>query len=122
MNTISQIGRLTRDPELRATANGKSVCLMRVAVERPKINGEDRGADYFTVVAWNGLGETCAKYLVKGREIGYTGRLAHREWDDDKGHHEAVEIVANTVDFLRAGKAEQPDPAPVGADGEPIPF
>ena len=72
MNQVQLIGRLTRDPELGATAGGKPVCDMRLAVPR-----RDRDADpvYVDLVAYDALAETCAVHLEKGRQVAVTGRL-----------------------------------------------
>src|SRR5205823_4397108 len=72
MNSVQLIGRLTRDPELRSTSGGKSVGNLRLAVDR-----RDRDADpvYIDVVCWDGLAETCAQYLAKGRQVAVSGRL-----------------------------------------------
>jgi single-strand DNA-binding protein len=105
MNSVQLIGRLTRDPELRSTSGGKSVGNLRLAVDR-----RDRDADpvYIDVVCWNGLAETCAQYLAKGRQVGVTGRLDYREWDADDGAHRSKhEIIATDVEFLNRPKDHQ---------------
>ena len=71
-NAIHLIGRLTRDPELGATAGGKPVCDMRLAVPR---RDRDAAPVYVDVVAYDGLAETCAVHLEKGRQVAVTGRL-----------------------------------------------
>lgn len=135
MNTVHLIGRLTADPELRETSAGKSVAAMRVAIPRPKLDGEDRGADYVDVIAFATLGENCAKYLTKGRQIAVSGRLNHSEWEaQDTTRRQRLEVIARDVQFLGApksagsnGNAERPDtgPEPVAdgqSAGEDIPF
>jgi single-strand DNA-binding protein len=98
MNSVQLIGRLTRDPELRSTSGGKSVGNLRLAVDR-----RDRDAQpvYIDVVCWDGLAETCAQYLAKGRQVAVIGRLDYREWDADDGAKRSKhEIVAVDVEFL----------------------
>jgi single-strand DNA-binding protein len=103
VNTVVITGNLTRDPELRSTPSGTSVCKMRVAVNsRTKQNGEwtDK-PNYLDVTVWGSHGENCANYLSKGRPLAVEGRLDWREWEaQDGSKRQAVEIVANNVQFL----------------------
>jgi single-strand DNA-binding protein len=108
MNNVNIIGRLTKDPETRTTPGGSTVVSLRVAVERPKKDGADQTPHYFTVIAWNGQADNAAQHLVKGREIGVSGRLEHREWKtDDDQPRSAVEIVANNIDYLRPAASNE---------------
>jgi single-strand DNA-binding protein len=95
-------GNLTQDPELRHTAKGTPVCRLRVASNsRRKVNGEwvDK-PNYFNVIVWGKHGETCNQYLEKGRPVAVEGRLDWREYEaKDGGKREAVEIIADTVQF-----------------------
>ena len=105
MNKIIIIGNLTKNPELRSTQDGVSVCGFTVAVNRPKTrqsreNNTDPGADYFNVNAWRGLGENCAKYLEKGRKVAVTGRISLRTWEKDGKHGASLEVLADDVEFL----------------------
>jgi single-strand DNA-binding protein len=96
MNSVNLIGRLTRDPDKRATPKGTDVSVLRLAVERP---GE--GADYVTVTAFGKLAQSCNQYLTKGRQVAIQGRLNHSEWKTDSGERrERLEVVAATVEFL----------------------
>jgi single-strand DNA-binding protein len=105
INRVVLVGNLTRDPELRTTPSGTSLCKLRIAVnERAKdpATGQwgDR-ANYFDVTVWGAQGESCAQYLAKGRPIAVDGRLQWREWDGQDGtKRQAVEIVADSVQFL----------------------
>jgi single-strand DNA-binding protein len=99
-------GNLTRDPELRSTGGGTSVCEMRVAVNSRRKNGqtgqwEDK-ANYFDVVVFGAQADNCATYLQRGRPVAVEGRLDWREWEakDGSGKRQAVQIIANTVQFL----------------------
>ena len=76
MNQLTIIGNLTRDPEMRQTADGKTVCTFTLAVNR---RGRD-AADFFRVSAWNQLGETCYQYLAKGRKAAVTGMVSASAW------------------------------------------
>ena len=105
INRAIIVGNLTRDPELRTTPGGTSVCKLRVAVnERTKDPATGQWGDrtnYFDVTVWGNQGESCAQYLSKGRPIGVDGRLDWREWEAQDGtKRQAVEIIADTVQFL----------------------
>lgn len=98
MNKAMIIGNLTRDPELRTTASGISVCTFTVAVSRPFKRDE---TDFLPVVAWRGLAENCGKFLAKGRKVGVCGCLQTRNYDDNNGVRRYVtEIIADDVEFL----------------------
>ncbi|MFA5387408.1 MAG: single-stranded DNA-binding protein [Candidatus Paceibacterota bacterium] len=112
INRVIITGNLTRDPELKTTPAGTTVCNMRVAVnDRYKDNTTGEWKDrpnYFDVDAFSGLGENCAKYLAKGSQAAIDGKLRWREWTTDDGQkRQAVTIVADNVQFLgtRSDKA-----------------
>ena len=101
VNQATIIGNLTKDPELRTTTTGVSVCGFTVAVNRPKTaNNPEPGADFFNVSAWRGLGETCAKYLNKGKKVCVVGPVSVKEWDNGERHGASLEIKAEDVEFL----------------------
>ncbi len=104
LNRVTLVGRLTRDPELRHTAGGQSVCSIRLAVSSrgrdESGNWSDR-ANYFDVTVFGRQAETASQYLSKGRRIGVDGRLSWREWEaQDGGKRQSVEVVANDIFFL----------------------
>jgi single-strand DNA-binding protein len=106
VNVVVITGNLTTDPELRHTGGGTPVCELRVAVNTRRKNGqtnewEDK-PNYFNVTVWGAQGENCANYLSKGRPVAVEGRLDWREWEakDGSGKRQAVQIVANSVQFL----------------------
>jgi single-strand DNA-binding protein len=104
INTVVVTGNLTRDPELRSTPGGTSVCKLRVAVNSRRRNQGGEWVDkpnYFDVTVWGAQGENCANYLSKGRPVAVEGRLDWREWEaQDGGKRQSVEIIANSVQFL----------------------
>ena len=101
MNNITLIGRLTRDPDLDRTASGTAVCRIRIAVPRRPKDGKDQGAVFVNVVVYGGQANASAGHLTKGRQVGVTGRLEHREWaGPDGSRHSVHEVVADHVDFL----------------------
>lgn len=74
MQQIYIIGNLTRDPELKSTSEGVSVCVFNVAVDRryKKANGE-KTTDFFRINAWRQLGDICGQYLSKGKKVAVIG-------------------------------------------------
>jgi single-strand DNA-binding protein len=106
INVVVITGNLTQDPELRHTGGGTAVCELRVAVNSRRKDGTtgewvDK-PNYFNVTVWGAQGENCANYLSKGRPVAIEGRLDWREWEakDGGGKRQAVQIVANSVQFL----------------------
>ena len=98
-------GNLTRDPELRSTPNGASVCSFSVAVNRvyKDSNGEQReDVSYIDCSAWGRLGEMISQYAKKGSGVLVSGRLDQRSWEDKNGggKRSRVEIVAEDFNFL----------------------
>ena len=113
---INLTGRLTADPELRATSNG-SVASLRVAIARPRKDGEDQGADYVDITVFGRQADTCCEYLAKGRKVAVEGRLHHSEWDSDNGRRQKLEVIARNVEFLDARKTDNAtDNAEEGAE------
>jgi len=108
-NKAQLIGNVTRDPELRNTPNGQSVCSFGVATNRTwkdRESGERKQAvEFHNIVAWSGLAQTCSQYLKKGSKVFIEGRLQTRTWDDPSGNkRNRTEIVADNMIMLdRAG-------------------
>src|SRR5918996_6180407 len=105
INRVVLTGNLTRDPELRNTPSGTSVCSLRVACNTRRKDASGNWVDkpnYFDVTVWGAQGENCATYLSKGRPVAVDGRLEWREWEaqDGSGKRQAVEIIADSVQFL----------------------
>ncbi len=105
VNVVVITGNLTRDPELRHTGGGTAVCKLRVAVNSRRKDGQSGEwvdkPNYFDVTVWGAQGENCAQYLSKGRPVAIEGRLDWREWETQEGgKRQAVEIIANSVQFL----------------------
>ncbi len=102
-NQVTLMGNLTRDPELRTTPNGQSVCSFSLALNRSYKNASGEWVemtDYVDIVAWAALGERVAQYLTKGRPALVRGRLQSRSWEQDGHKRSKVEVVANDVTFL----------------------
>ena len=137
INRVVLTGNLTRDPELRSTASGMSVCSLRIASNTRRKNQatgewEDK-PNFFDVTVWGAQGENCARFLSKGRPVALDGRLEWREWEGQDGNkRQSVEIVADAVQFLGSPDghtaedhtpepAQAADPAPAHDDDD-IPF
>ena len=142
INRVVLTGNLTRDPELRTTPAGTPVCSLRLALSTRRRDHSGEWIDkphYFDVTVWGSQGEVCATYLSKGRPVAVDGRLEWHEWEDADGNRrQAVEIVAESIQFLGGGREREPgtattsdvipdetdlDPAGVAAGGdEDVPF
>lgn len=105
INRVIVTGNLTRDPELRSTPSGTSVCSLRVAVNSRRKDGQtgewvDK-PNYFDVTVWGAQGENCSNYLSKGRPVAVDGRLNWREWESQDGNkRQSIDIIAESVQFL----------------------
>lgn len=121
LNSISLLGRLTRDPELKHTPQGVAVCTITLAVERDRTGPDGRReADFIDVVAWRGTAELVARWFRKGLLVAVTGRLQSRRWEDQYDQHRTSwEVVAESVYFAERAKrgqaAPEAAPAPSGA-------
>jgi len=97
MNTVSLIGNLATDVEVRDVGEEKKVASFLLAVDR---GGRDAGADFVWISAWDRQAELCAEYLAKGRRIAVDGRLRSRTWEQEGTRRDAVDVVARRIDFL----------------------
>jgi single-strand DNA-binding protein len=120
-NQVVLMGNLTRDPELRTTPSGQSVCSFSLALNRSykSASGDwTEATDFIDIVAWGTLGERVAQYLSKGRAALVNGRLQSRSWEQDGQKRSKVEVVAQDVTFLggpggdRSSSAGADKPAP----------
>lgn len=104
LNKVMIIGHLGRDPEMRYTPSGKPVTTFTVAVSRSWNSGDGERhteTEWFNIVAWGNLAETCKQYLTKGQLVYIEGRLQTRKWEDKEGQkHSSVEVVANEMTML----------------------
>jgi single-strand DNA-binding protein len=129
-NQVVLMGNLTRDPELRTTPNGTSVCSFSLALNRSykDASGEwTEATDFVDIVAWAALGERVAQYLTKGRPALVSGRLQSRSWEQDGQKRNKLEVVAQDVTFLGGGGGgavsaaddmDQSTPAPKKSKGK----
>lgn len=107
MNRLTIIGNLTRDPELRTTTSGMSVCSFTVAVNRRKRVEGQPDADFFRVTAWKELAENCAKYLAKGRKVAVVGPVEVKTYTNASGKTFCnMEVNAAEVEFLGGAQSQ----------------
>lgn len=113
-------GRLTKDPELRTTTSDKQVASFTLAVDK---YGE--GADFINCIVWGKQAENLCKYQEKGSQIGLSGRIQTRSYEDDKGNKRNItEVVADSIEFLGSKKkettTEEVTPYDIKGDGNGI--
>lgn len=125
LNKVLLIGNLGRDPEMRYTPSGKPVTAFSLAVNRTWIAaGGDRReeTDWFNVVTWGDLAETCNRYLRKGDRVYLEGRLQVRNWEGaDKQKHARTEVIAHSLLMLDGRNRDAADGEP-DLPGDEIPF
>jgi single-strand DNA-binding protein len=134
INRVVLTGNLTADPELRSLPSSTSVCRLRLATNtRRKDSASGEWIDkpnYFDITIWGAHGENVAKYTSRGSALAIDGRLEWREWDGEHGKRQAVDIIADTVQFLGSPNgrtqdddaAAPTDEAPATAGGDDVPF
>ena len=111
MNKALLIGRLTKDPELRATSTGRNVCQFSIAVNRnfTNANGE-READFINCVVWDKQAENLVKYQKKGNQIAVEGRIQTGSYEKDGQRVYTTDVVADNVQFLETKAQSQNRP------------
>lgn len=101
MNKIQLIGRLTKDPELRYTNNQKAYATYGLAVNRRFAKEGEQQADFLNIVAWGKTAEFCKNYFKKGQQIGLSGRVQTRNYEDNSGKRVYItEVIAEEVYFV----------------------
>jgi len=99
LNSVSIIGNVGKEAEMRFTPSGKPVTSFSVAVNSKF--GETESTEWFNIVTWDKLAETCNQYITKGQQVFVEGRLQTRSWEDNDGQkHYKTEVIANKVLFL----------------------
>ena len=110
MNKAILIGNLTRDPEVRTTGSGTTVCTFTIAVNGRK---SDEASTFFRVTAWRQLGENCNRYLAKGKKVFVSGPVSVSTYTAKDGTTRAsLEVTAEDVEFL--------SPAGTGAENAQV--
>ena len=107
LNICVLIGRLTKDPDLRYTPNGKAVVKFTLAVDR--VFSKEKEADFIPCVAWGKTAENCANYIGKGSLVAVEGRIQVRTYEAKNGGKQwATEVIADNVRFLdRRGQVQE---------------
>ena len=104
VNKVILVGNLCRDPELRHTKSGTAVSSFSLATNerwKGKDGNKEEKTEFHRIVAWGKLGEICAEYLSKGKQVYLEGRLQTREWEDNDGNKkQTTEIVASNMTML----------------------
>lgn len=100
LNVVTISGRLVRDPELRHTNSGKSVCSFTLAVDRDFKNNGEKETDFIDCVSWGNTADFVSRYAEKGRMLIASGRLQIREWTDKEGNKRRnAEVITSNVYF-----------------------
>lgn len=100
LNHIVLMGRMVKDPELKQTQSGVSVCNFTIAVDRDYKNGDEKVADFVDCVVWRNSADFVAKYMKKGRMVTVSGSLQSRKWRDKEGNNRTSwEVQAQNVYF-----------------------
>ena len=121
MNKVELIGRLTKDPEIRTTANQVAFCNFTLAVDRSfKDSNGQRQADFINCVAWRQTATFIQKYFRKGNRLGVIGSIQTRSYEDKNGQKVFVtEVIADEAEFVESNNAQAPAPAQQAPDPEP---
>lgn len=109
MNRVNLCGRLTKNPDLRATSTGMSVCSFTVAVDRPRNKDGVKEADFIRCKAFGKQGESIAYYKGKGDMIAVDGRLQIGSYEKDGIRHYTTDVIVERADFLAKEKHAQSD-------------
>lgn len=115
INQVTLVGRMTKDPELRYTLEGKPVLNITLALNRHYRNPQgDFDADFVLCTLWNKTAENTAKYCVKGSIVGVMGKIQTRNYEDQAGKKVYItEVVADSVKFMGGRAVEQKERQPI---------
>lgn len=120
LNRVVLVGRMTRDPELRRTANGTAVTSFTLALNRNFNSADGQQADYIPCVVWNKVAENVERYCSKGSLVGVEGRLRSRTYDNAQGQKVyVVEVVCDSVQFLETKAARERNQSMQGYQQQP---
>lgn len=124
MNNVVLIGRLTRDPEIRYTANTQmAVATLTIAVDRPAKAGEEKKADFPRIIVFGRQAENCERYISKGSRIAVQGRIQTGQYKDKDGKTVyTTDVIADRVEFLEFSEKKEDAPSGFSQSDEDIPF
>ncbi len=115
LNKVIVIGNVGNDPEMRFVPSGKPVTSFSVATNEKY--GDNDHTEWFNIITWDKLAETCNQYLKKGQQVFVEGRLQTRSWEDKEGvKHDKTEVIANKVLFLGQRKPDSEEIKEVDED------
>lgn len=118
MNSITLIGRTTKEPDVRTIPSGSKCASFCLAVDRRTKEGKT--ADFIDCVAWGKTAELVESYIKKGERLGIVGALQTRNYEDKEGNKRKVyEVLIDRIEFLGGNKAETTEPAQPSAPAEP---
>ncbi len=121
LNSVNIMGNLTRDPELKYTPSGKTVCSLSLANNRLYTSKGEKITEvsYFDVEVWGVVAENCSKYLTKGSGVIVEGRLRQDRWEKDGKTQSRVRIIATNIHFMpkKSGTSPSGDPG----EGQAVP-
>tara|TARA_A200000159_G_C7333037_1_gene343785 strand:+ start:591 stop:965 length:375 start_codon:yes stop_codon:yes gene_type:complete len=122
-NTITAVGYLVKDPEMKQTNSGKTVTRLRVGISPSNAKTKC----FIDLEVWDKTAEVAGKYLSKGREFVFSGELAMDSWEKDGKNFSKYYIKGRDIQFLNSGSKEKKDddsktPASVGAGDDEVPF
>ena len=109
MNKVILVGRLSRDPQLRVSANQKKVCNYTLAVDRPQQKGQERSADFISCVCFDKMAEFAAQSLAKGVKMAIVGHLHTRSYVDEKTNNTVyvTEVIVESQEFVESKEVNQ---------------
>lgn len=129
MNVVMFQGRLTKDPELRSTSNGKEVCTFSIAVDRDWSPGGEKETDFFNCIAFGNTGTVISQNFGKGKPITVTGSIQISKWTDQNGQNKTAPQVVVQKFWFSMGETRSQQvnshPSPLSNqddDNEPLPF
>jgi single-strand DNA-binding protein len=115
MNSVSLIGRLTRDPDIRyGAASQTAIAKFTLAVDRPFAKEGEQDADFISITCFGKTAELVEKYLTKGRQIGVTGRIQTGSYEKDGRKVYTTDVIADRVEFLGKGNGSQDNSSTYG--------
>ena len=105
MNNVSLIGRLTKDPDLKTTQSGLSVCRFTVAVDRPY--SKEKQTDFINCLAWRQTADFICKYFTKGQRIALIGSIQTGSYEKDGSKVYTTEVNVSSVEFCESKKQNE---------------
>ena len=121
MNSVSLIGRLTRDPEVRYSSGSQTaVAKFTLAVNRPFAKEGEQDADFIGITCFGKTAELVERYMSKGRQVGVTGRIQTGSYEKDGRKVYTTDVIADRVEFLDRGNASSESSAMQPADDDPF--